>query len=87
MADSYLNTRVVVDDEKSNLQVYRVAIIGRTTDDQLFIQVINIDLVKSKLSEGRANLSDLNQKCVSDIQLRQEMIVIRCDEDHTLSIM
>ena len=32
-------------------------------------------------------LGDLNQKCVSDIELRQELIVIRCDEDRTLSIM
>lgn len=46
-----------------------------------------LDLVRSVVDEGRANLSELEQVCVSDIRLSQELIVIQCDEDHSLSFM
>ena len=58
-SDAYLASTMVIDDEQSKLQKYRVAITGRTTDGTLQLQVRMIDLVRSVLDEGRANLSSL----------------------------
>ena len=86
-ADAYTDTKLVVDDRLSNLQKYRVAIVGKTSNDNIFMQVITLDLVKSLVDDGRANLSDLKQDCVSQIKLNEELIVIHCDQDHSLSII
>ena len=77
-ADAYRETLLAVDDRLSNLQKYRVAIVGRTSSDSIYMQVITLDLVKSLVDDGRANLSDLKQMCVTQLKLMEELIVIQC---------
>ena len=67
-----------VDDRLSNIQLYRVIQIGYSEDQKLFMQVIRIDLVAGVVDEARSNLSDLKQKCASQIKMRGDLIVILC---------
>lgn len=84
--DTFRDSKLIVDNRLSNLQQYRIVFAGHNEDDQLWISIVKLDLVSSVLDQVRANLSNLKQKCVSDIQVREDLVVIRCDTDHTLAI-
>ena len=58
-SDFYIGSRLVVDDRLSTLQKYRIAITGRNSAGDLLIQVRMLDLVRSVVDEGIANLSSL----------------------------
>lgn len=62
---------MAVDDRLSTLKKYRVAIAGRTSARTLLIQVRMLDLVHNVFDEFSANLSSLDQTCVSDIMLKE----------------
>ena len=89
IGDAYYDTTLYVDDRESNLQKYRLAMTGHTSEHKIVLQVTTLDLVKG-LVEGNfatADLSMLDQKCISDLRLNEDLIVIRCNDDHSLSFL
>lgn len=86
-AMSYTSSLMEVDDRLSNIQVYRIVQIGNSEEGNLLIQVIRLDLVGGIVDEAQSNLTDLKQECADQIKMQGNLIVILCQQDHTLSFM
>ena len=89
-AKEYKNSHLIVDDRRSNNKLYRVVQFGYPNIDPgveniLHIQVINFDFSKGSFDEGLSPLA--KQKCISAVEMRGDLVVILCEEDHTISFM
>ena len=47
--------------------------------------MINFDFSRGSFDEGLSPLE--NQRCISDIEMRGDLIAILCEEDHMISFM
>ena len=75
---------MAVDDRQSSTQHYRILQVGRADDGGMSLQVIIVDLFKG-FKEANQSLSQ-KVKCATDIKMKEDLIVIMCTEDHTITV-